>query len=305
MILQLQNLTWIPSGPRRAGDCIFRVRIEEVRMADDISRVLFNLNLGHPLPVEFVRSFNAGTLRTLFIADEVAKSLGVPLDIRLLRVSYSDERKDVMLSRIDDALNCLMWAGIDVRNTYELKEKKPSEDDIRVSVSEDHVDGTLRFLSDHPINIARNTFLPQVWDDIFGVRGTLLVTSNTLIDFSSYLETRCSPVAIEDSRGGFHWKTKYISMIGECTGVEWNAMMVPCIKVDENIRMGSLNEDIVLWSALSPIGADRVRSFLLATAMSPHDPLSVVGTKFSPDLISESPYIWSWRTWYDFIEGGR
>ena len=275
-------------------------------MFTDIKRILFGLNIGYPHPPNFKRSFNIGPLRTLVIASEIAKQNNVPLDVRLWHEPGGPVWEDFVSARVTDAVACLLWMKIDFRNVYELHEKQPDEKMIRDKISPDLVDNAIEVLTKRPGTMCRNPKMDVIWDDIFGQDGTVLVTGDEKSNFENYCETWYGSSSqhqamLSETRFGYGHLQKIIEMMYDSSGKQSNRFEISVIKTEDGHRMGPLSEDVVWWNIFKPLDPELLKVFLIATAMNPKDPLSMIGIPFSISSISNDPYIWSWEEWYEFI----
>lgn len=253
------------------------------------ARVALTLSYTIPrdiLPVELeMCRVHIGHARTLLLGSLIAQEHGCPFHVRM-----DGARRDVpdRGGPILDTMQCLCWLEIPFDWCYWLPERLPAREAIAR-----HVD------------LAR--FDDMVWT--FGEETGALIAAldDALFHHPSLIVrgTEFTPAGVSHAigPGGHSHLLKAEQVAYAMLGREQHLATVPMVLIDQQ-KMSKSSTEYLHWSMLRQVPPEVAKAFLVATAMRPDDPLSVLGQPFSIEAIGLEPYTWNWSHWAELTRRG-
>ena len=82
--------------------------------------------------------------------------------------------------------------------------------------------------------------------------------------------------------------------------LEKKEINLPIVRLG-HAKMSKTNMTGVTWSIITSVSSELARSFLIATAIAPEDPIKHLGEEFSLERMSSAPYTWNWEHWNHIV----
>lgn len=264
------------------------------------ARIAITGNVTTPNPATDIYSiaYNSETLhighaRSVLLASLIAEELGTPFHIRLDGRPLADVGNGV-LARWDrgngilDMVNLANFLGVEYERMYWTPSGIQSYKDLGFKIGEDKAEELRKVLMASNYGPDHH-HIPTFLDDFVDNAPSLIIRGMEFRpEFAAYFGVT--------SLTGATYYTAMEDIICGVLGVEKHEINVPLVLLGETKMSKSLMA-MVHWSSMVPFGSELARDFLVATAMSPDDPFSALGEKFSVDKMSEKPYRWDWNDW--------
>ena len=235
------------------------------------------VGLGVPVPDPAVgqmsvdQVYHVGHARTLLLASEHCRELGVPLDVRLdgVRAGCNDGA-----GAVADLCNLLGFLGVSPRKVYWPSESVPEEFEIRKALGA-RAD---RFL----IDLYRTAAPALGWaawfcDDLIVHHPSLIIRGQEFVDPLRWMSNKPAGAGMGN----------YVAAEGElyaAAGRERQVWSVPLITVG-GYKIAKSGGNAPHWSCLTAGSPGQARDFLLETARSGR------------------AYEWSWPAWAEWVKG--
>lgn len=232
-------------------------------------------------------ALHVGHARTVLLGSLIAQELNIPFHIRL-DGKFIPETSCVMGVMCP---LCTMVSMLDI--TCHLVYWQPAEAPTLAQYEAEFGDGGVEMA--RCVKVAASATPAEegiLVDDLIYHYPSLVIRGTEFVDTSTAL-----PQSVNIAG-------RYITMqrfVADAMERDWHEINVPLITMGQQKLSKSLSP-VLNWTFFERFERPLVQDFLLATAVSPRDPLSVIGTPFSlVDMTTES-YEWNWSTWDQYIE---
>lgn len=226
-----------------------------------------------------------GHARTVLLGSLIAQELGIPFHIRLDGAFRLGENLDAgILCCIATIISCLQ---IQCAKVYwqPAAGASPAEYERMFGEKGKRLQALAWAISD-----AMNEQLGVLSDDIIYHHPSVFIRGMEFADgFSGH-----SPGA-----GPEGTTARYLArerLFFETVDVEKCEINVPLI-YDEGHKVSKSLGPKLNWNMFGEADGTALRSFLLATAIEPQDPLAALDTPFNLKSMTEEPFNWSWEFW--------
>ena len=235
-------------------------------------------------------TWHVGHARSLYLGSLICQSLDIPLDIRL----HGERAKAADISAADisgaavDLANCLNFLGLRFRRLYWRPIRLPSELEIRAELGK-NAEGFLAALrvADDPHSLA------TLCDDVLSHYPSLTIRAVEWLDPAQWFDS----IPVANTLVSYIAKETLLYQIADRTR---NERSLPLITLG-GYKLAKSVGRMIHWDVLTCVAPAVARQFLLATAICPGDPLSIMGDELSVDDIVLDPYEWSWSDWAGVI----
>lgn len=224
-----------------------------------------------------------GHARTVLLASLIAEEVGLPLDIRLdgVRCPGRSHEAGVLVSL------CTIIAQLNVqcRRVYWIAQQVAAECEYDWALG-----GQGKAVRDrlHEITGGRADYIALVEDDLLYNHPSLVVRGSEFADCSlAHTETTGTYVSFQ--------RDAYAT-----AGREWYEINVPLVTLAHRKLSKSLGTSLT-WDLFTRYPGDWVRDFLIATALSPTEPLGKIGCPFRLEQMTKRAYEWDWQEWDRYI----
>jgi hypothetical protein len=237
---------------------------------------------------------HVGHVRTLLLGALHCEREGIPFHIRL---DGSWERPEYHYGGVIDLAGCMAWFGIRAAKVYRAPiGVRPRPDTQYAQQVGPTVWARIRETIDHLASLGVE-FRNLIMDDLVDYYPSLMIRGMEFAEGADYAP-EWPPEA--DSSVGIQKMIALEKAVFEAAGREHLQLSLPMITDDYGAGM-SKSVGGVPWDAMQAASVEDARTYLLATAANPLDPLSAIGQPVDVQNLDPQPHVWSWETWGSYL----
>ena len=229
-----------------------------------------------------------GHARTILLGSLIAQEYGIPFHIRIDAIKRNEtDAHGIFL----DLMGITHFLGIHVDDCYWLRQTELPHELVAKCLG----DKAETFWSIVNLDYLQETIKQNlIADDIFYNSPSLIVRGTEFVEPERFYPP--------PDGAGMAILLKWIRYLYDALDIEMHEVNVPLI-FSADSKLSKTKGNIVDWEVLRVVGQEAARAFLVATAVDPDDPLSVLGKKFKIADLAYEPYEWDWEIWHRFIQG--
>lgn len=227
-----------------------------------------------------------GHAATILRASLIAEELGLPLDIRLDGHRLPGRSDDVGV--LVSLCTIISHLGIQCRRVYWIAQQPAAPCEYEAAFG--RKGAAIHQRVQEIIGNMESDYPTLIEDDLLFNYPSLVIRG------TEFLETSLAPTQTSAT---------YVSLqrsIYAVAGREWHEVNVPLITREHRKLSKSLGTSLT-WELFSRWPGEWVRDWLIATALSPTDPLSAVGRPFTLKRMTTRAYEWNWEDWDTYVRG--
>ena len=231
-----------------------------------------------------------GHARTLMLGSLIAEEMEIPFDVRL------DGKKDPTDSRSHDVgvlfslCSIIPKLGVDCRRVYWVSQSRATIAEYERQFGKERGSRLHRCI--WTIAESRIDLVSMIEDDLIFHHPSLAIRGS---EFSEIQDSENDTIK------------RYMEHLNDAYTLadrEMSQTTVQLITMEYNKISKSIGTSLS-WEIFRRFPGEWIRDFLIATSISPTDPLAAIGEPFVINKMADSPYEWSWDIWDQYIENRK
>lgn len=237
---------------------------------------------------------HVGHVRSLLLGAMYCEQQGIPFHVRL---DGDWPRPEYRYEGVIDLLGCMAWLRIHADHVYRSPIGISRRPDAQCAA---HFGPTAWAKVSETIDHLESLgvqFHNLIMDDLMDHHPSLMIRGMEFDEGADYA-TDWPPEA--NNSGSIQKLIALEQAVFAAAGRKHSQLSLPMITEDHGAKM-SKSLGGVPWDAMKSVSPEDARTYLLATAASPLDPLAAIGEPVDVHDLNPMPHVWSQETWGSFI----